>query len=104
MENRAPSEREHGKLDLIYARLDDLSRAMEKTGITEYVEMLHRPRRLFFINFGIGIARGFGMAIGFTLLAALVIYFLRQIILLNIPVIGKFIADLIEIVQRELRF
>ena len=104
MQHRVPDKEEHKNLDLINDRLDDLTRAMEKTGIAEYVEMLNRPRRLLFLNFGIGIARGFGMAVGFTMLTALVLYFLRQIILLNIPVIGKFIADLVEIVQTELSF
>ena len=42
------------------------------------------------------------MAIGFTLLAALVIYVLQQLAVINAPLIGDFIADIINIVQNQL--
>lgn len=84
-------------------KIDEISLNMEKMGIAEYIEMLNNPRRLFFTNFWAGIARGFGMAIGFTVLAAIVIYVLQEIIVLNIPLIGDFIADIVEIVQEQLK-
>ena len=64
--------------------------------------MLRHPRRLFWINFWSGIARGLGMAIGFTILAAVVLYLLQRVILLNLPLIGDFIADIVQIVQKQL--
>lgn len=103
VEQTIPKEDPEKTLAHIKGRLDDIAREMEKTGIAEYVEMLHRPRRLLFLNFWIGLARGFGMAIGFTFLAALVVYFLQHIIMLNIPVIGHFIAELVDIVRSEMR-
>jgi len=96
------SSDEKGYMEKMVHKLDEISLAMEKLGIAEYVEMLNNPRRLFFINFWSGVIRGFGMAIGFTLLAALVIYILQQIVVLNTPLIGNFIADLINIVQNQL--
>jgi hypothetical protein len=89
-------------MEKVIQKLDEISLDMEKLGIAEYVEMLHNPRRLFYINFWSGLVRGFGMAIGFTLLAALVIYVLQQIVILNTPLIGNFIADLVNIVQKQL--
>jgi hypothetical protein len=103
VENRDSGKDEARDWGLIKTRLDEVARSLEKTGIAEYMEMLQRPRRLLWLNFWIGLARGFGMAIGFTLLAALVLYLLRHIIALNIPHIGKFVADIVEIVQNELR-
>lgn len=91
-----------GYLEKISRQLDELAVSMEKLGIAEYVEMLHNPRRLLIINFGAGVIRGFGMAIGFTLLAALVIYVLQQLAVINAPLIGDFIADIINIVQNQL--
>ncbi len=84
-------------------KVDKISLNMEKLGIAEYIEMLNNPRRLFYINFWAGIARGFGMAIGFTILAAIVIYILQKMIILNVPLIGDFIADIVEIVQNQLK-
>jgi hypothetical protein len=101
--NQEPnSSDEQGYMEKMVHKLDEISVAMEKLGIAEYVEMLNNPRRLFYINFWSGLVRGFGMAIGFTLLAALVIYILQQIVVLNTPLIGNFIADLINIVQNQL--
>ncbi|MEN6349787.1 MAG: DUF5665 domain-containing protein [Syntrophomonas sp.] len=94
---------ENHYLEKVLQKMDEVSLSMEKLGIAEYVEMLRNPRRLFFINFWAGLFRGFGMAIGFTILAAIVIYFLQKIIVLNIPLIGDFIADLVNIVQIQLR-
>lgn len=83
-------------------KLDVMLEAMQKIGVAEYVEMMRHPRRLFWINFWSGVARGLGTAIGFTILAAVVLYFLQHIILLNLPIIGDFIADIVQIVQRQL--
>lgn len=89
-------------LQSLNRKMEDMAETMHKIGVAEYVEMLRHPRRLFWINFWSGVARGLGMAIGFTLLAALVLYLLQHIILLNVPLIGNFIADIVEIVQRQL--
>lgn len=102
MNHEPGSYDEKGYMEKMVQKLDEMSLAMEKLGIAEYVEMLNNPRRLFYINFWSGVIRGFGMAIGFTLLAALVIYILQQIVVLNTPLIGDFIADLINIVQNQL--
>ncbi|MHB9094685.1 MAG: DUF5665 domain-containing protein [Eubacteriales bacterium] len=77
--------------------------AMEKMKLAEYVELLNRPARLFYINFLAGLARGLGMAVGFTILGALLIYSLRQLQVLNLPVIGGLIAEIVRIVQTNLR-
>lgn len=84
-------------------RVEELGLAMEKMKLAEYVELLHRPSRLFYINFFAGVARGLGMAVGFTLLGALLIYMLQRLEYLNIPVIGKFVAEIVRIVQNQLQ-
>jgi len=94
----------HENLSYVQLKLDEISYNMEKLGIAEYMEMLHNPRRLFRTNFWAGVYRGFGMAIGFTILAGVVIYILQEIITLNIPVIGDFIAEIVKIVQNQLQF
>ena len=45
-----------------------------------------------------GLGKGFGQAIGFTVLAALVLYLLSTWV--DLPVIGAFIAKLINIVDQ----
>jgi hypothetical protein len=95
-------EEEAGLIKELTRRVGELSSNMERLRLAEYVEMLENPRRLLFTNFLLGLARGFGTAIGFTILAALVLYILKKIVILNMPVIGDFIADLVEIVQTQI--
>ncbi len=83
-------------------KLDKVSQEMEKFNIAEYIALLNKPKRYLFVNFMGGIARGLGFAIGATLLAAAVIYFLQRLVMLNLPLIGDLIADLIKIVTQQL--
>lgn len=89
--------------DLLKKKVEELAQAMEKLKIAEYVEYLNDTRRLLFTNFLAGIARGLGMAVGFTILGALVIYLLQQVVMLNLPVIGDFIAKIVQLVNESLK-
>lgn len=83
-------------------KLDEIVLSLEKTKIVEYVDLINNRKRLLYINFIQGLARGFGMAVGFTLLGALIVYFLRQLIKLNLPIIGDFISEIVRIVLEKL--
>ena len=91
-----------GLLKKLIEKIDELSVNMEKMKLAEYIEMMNKPRRLLYLNFIMGLARGFGMAIGFTILAAVVLYILQKIVVLNMPLIGNFIAEIVNIVQNQL--
>jgi hypothetical protein len=65
----------------------------------EYARYLYSPRRMIMSNFVAGLARGIGMAVGFSLLGAFVVYLLQQLAYRNIPVLGDFLARVIEAVQ-----
>nr|WP_026485565.1 DUF5665 domain-containing protein [Caldanaerobius polysaccharolyticus] len=86
----------------IEKKFSDLGITMEKLKLVEYMELLQNPWRLFWLNFIGGLYRGLGMAVGFTILGAIVIYFLQRLVALNIPVIGNMIAQIVKIVQQNL--
>lgn len=90
------------KYQVLADKIDELSLKIEKLNLAEYLEILRNPKRLLYVNFLGGVARGFGMAIGFTLLGAFVIYILQRMVVLNLPIIGTFIADIIKIVQKQI--
>ena len=71
-------------------------------GLEEYLVYLKDRRRLFFVNFFSGLARGFGLAIGFTVLGAAVVALLQRIILESMPNISAFLADMIRIIQTKI--
>jgi hypothetical protein len=83
--------------------LERLSQNMEKFNLAEYMELLNNPRRYVMINLAGGLARGLGIAVGFTILGAVVIMILRRLMYLNLPLVGDFIADIVRIVQDNLQ-
>lgn len=84
------------------AILDKVAARLEEANLAAYVDLYRRPWRMLGLNFAAGLARGFGAAVGFTLLGAVVLYLLRDSFLTNLPLIGHFVADVVRIVQREL--
>lgn len=84
-------------------KVAELSLNIEKMKLAEYVDLLHSPWRLLWVNFISGIARGLGIAIGFAILGAVALIVLQKLVDLNLPVIGGFIADIVDIVQQQLK-
>lgn len=48
-----------------------------------------------------GIFRGVGIGIGVTIITAILVMLLQKIVTLNIPVIGEYISDIVEIVEKS---
>lgn len=89
-------------LERIDQKLDKIAAHTEHAEIAEYVHMMKHPRKIIFKNILAGIARGVGFAIGFTVFLVTLLYLLRALGALNIPIIGDYIADIVEIVQGQL--
>ncbi|SHI41164.1 DUF5665 domain-containing protein [Propionispora hippei] len=92
---------EKNESEMLALQMEKLVRHFEALRIADYMELLEKPFRLIAINFVAGLSRGFGIAIGATLIFALMLEFLRRLIMLNIPGIGGFIAELIRIVEMK---
>jgi hypothetical protein len=86
----------------IESKVDRLAYSLEKSGIQDYLEYRSNPRKMLKANFLSGLARGFGMAVGFTILGAIVIWILQRAVFSNIPLIGNFVADIVEIVKEKM--
>jgi hypothetical protein len=76
---------------------------LERANLAEFMSLIQNPVRLILLNFLSGLARGFGIAIGLTIIASLFLVLLSNLANLNLPIIGKYIADLVRIVQTQLR-
>lgn len=83
-------------------KIEELLTAMERHSLAELIELFRRPRRMLFLSFTSGIARGFGIAVGFTVVGAVFLYVLGRVASLNLPVIGEFVAEIARIVQGKL--
>jgi len=89
-------------LQEIGKKIDQMAYNLEKAKIAEYIEFMQNTKHLLFINFVVGLIRGLGIAVGFSLLGALAIYFLRRLVMLNLPLIGDFIAEVVKIVSQSM--
>lgn len=88
--------------DWLIRRLERVAQRMEQMRLDAYLRYVHDWKRRLFVEFLGGIARGIGFSLGFSVLGALLIYALRNIALANLPVIGRFLAELVRIVENNL--
>ena len=91
-----------GDLDWLVRRLERLVERMEMLHLDGYLRYVQNWRKRFLMDFLSGIVRGIGFSIGFSILGALLIYILRNMALANLPVIGRFLAELVRIVENYL--
>lgn len=97
-----PSRPDDFLLRQVSRRLARMLQEIDKFNIAEYMQLLNNPAKFFWINFLGGLARGLGAALGATIFASLVIYLLKRVVVLNLPLIGDFIAEIVHIVQNRL--
>lgn len=87
------------RLKSIEAKLNEIARKIEGKTIVESNEIKYKFKNTLWRYFVIGIAKGVGIAIGFTLLGAIIIYFLQKLVMMNLPVIGAFVRDIMNIAE-----
>lgn len=83
------------------AMLERLAARLEAIRLADYLELLEKPKKLLWVNFVAGIARGLGFAIGTTIVFAVVIEILRRLILINIPLISDYLIDLFRLIEQH---
>jgi hypothetical protein len=76
---------------------------LEKARFGDYIDLMKNPTRMLALNFFAGIARGLGVAFGFTILGAIIIYLLQRLVVLNLPIISGVIAEVVKLVQLNVR-
>jgi hypothetical protein len=77
--------------------------ATERLRLAEYIQYIDNKKRMLINNFIGGLARGLGMAVGFTILGAIVVWLLQDLAARNLPVIGGFLAKIVSLVQQNLK-
>lgn len=81
-----------------------LHKLMVKYNLEGIFDLLSRPGRLVYLNFMAGVARGFGIAVGLTIVSAIFLAILAKIASLNLPIISNFIARLVRLVNEQLPY
>lgn len=81
-------------------KIDELNNNFAKSNLVEISYILGNKLEIAKRNLLAGILRGVGIGIGFTLITAIILLILQKIVLLNIPVIGEYIGDIIDIIEK----
>ena len=91
----------NSKIKILEKAIENLKVSIEKTNYLEWSYILGNKKEIIKRNLIAGISRGVGIGIGVTLITAILIILLQKIVTLNIPVIGEYIADIVEIVEKS---
>lgn len=83
-------------------QMDKINKSIEKSNLEEMSYIMGNKKEIFLKNLLAGIARGVGIGLGVTVITAILVVIAQRIVTLNIPVIGEYIADIVEIVQRKM--
>lgn len=89
------------KVNLLEKSIEELNKIMQEGNFIELSYLLGNKKEMLIRNFFAGISRGVGIGIGVTIITAILVMILQKIVTLNIPIIGEYIADIVEIVQRS---
>lgn len=89
------------KVNILENSIEKLSSILEQGNFIEWAYLLGSKKEIIKRNFLAGVSRGVGIGIGVTIITAILVILLQKIVTLNIPVIGEYIADIVEIVERK---
>ena len=87
--------------NLVVRQIDRWLAAMERLRLADYVRYVDDRKRLFWTSFWGGVARGVGMAVGFTILGAVLVLVLQDLARRNLPLIGDLLTQIMGVVQGE---
>lgn len=83
--------------------LKEISTQLEKAKFGAYIDLMQNPFRMISLNFFAGIARGFGFAVGFAILGAIALYAMQRLVVLNLPIIGGVVSEIVKLVKLNVR-
>lgn len=90
------------KASMVVRQIDRWIASMERLRLSDYVRYVDDRKRMFWTNFWGGVARGVGMAVGFTILGAVLVMILQDLARHNLPLIGDLLAQIVNVVQKRL--
>ncbi len=98
-----PADAEQQRVSLAVAQLNRWMDTLERLRLAEYVSYVEDRRRMFRDSFLSGLVRGVGMAIGFTILGAVLVLILQDLARHNLPLIGELLENIMDVVENRVR-
>lgn len=89
------------KFEMLNNNVEKLNNSLSQSNIIELLYIMGKKSEIIKRNFLAGIFRGVGIGIGVTIITAIIVIVLQRIVTLNLPVIGEYITDIVDIVQKN---
>lgn len=89
--------------EILNKNIEMLNNSLRDSNIVELVYVLGNKKEIIKRNFLAGVFRGIGIGIGVTIITAMIVIFLERLVKLNLPVIGEYITDIVNIVENGQR-
>lgn len=89
------------KVNFLEEQLNKLNKSLSESNLAELISLLGSKKDIFIRNLIAGVTKGIGIGIGITIITAIIVFLLRRVVSLNLPIIGDFIADIVKIVESK---
>lgn len=74
-----------------YSPDKEIIKIFEAAGVVEYLEYLQSGKRIIWLNFKAGIAKGLGLTLGMTLILGVFVWVLTMLV--NLPIVGEYAGE-----------
>ena len=85
------------EIDKVNARLSFFERLARQYNLLDVLMSINNPRRLLWLNFIAGVARGLGLTVGTAIILGILFFILKSFV--SLPIIGEYIGDLIDFIE-----
>ena len=69
----------------------ELVKVLNAADVVEFLEYLKSGKRVFWVNFRAGVAKGLGVTVGMTLILGILVWVLTMLV--DLPLVGEYFQD-----------
>ncbi len=69
----------------------EIVKLFEAAGVVEYLEYLQSGKRVMWVNFRAGVAKGLGLTVGLAVVLGITVWVLTMLV--DLPLVGEYFAD-----------
>ena len=74
-----------------YSPDKEIVKLFEAAGVVEYLEYLQSGKRIMWVNFRAGVAKGLGLTVGLAVVLGITVWVLTMLV--DLPLVGEYFAD-----------
>jgi hypothetical protein len=69
----------------------EIIKVFEAAGVVEYLEYLQSGKRIMWLNFKAGVAKGLGLTVGMTVVLGIFVWVLTMLV--DLPIVGEYFLE-----------